>query len=125
MKDLLIIYLAGMTGIFKAIPVGIMLQASPVWIALMTAFGGLTAAAVLYHFGGWVQQMMKKMGSGFMGRMAQSMMPGMKGMSKHKEEVLTQLGSSGKLKKYSHDARKKKEKRKKERQRRRQSRSRK
>ena len=60
MKDLLIIYLAGMTGIFKAIPVGIMLQASPVWIALMTAFGGLTAAAVLYHFGGWMQQMMKK-----------------------------------------------------------------
>jgi membrane protein YqaA with SNARE-associated domain len=60
MKDLLIIYLAGMTGIFKAIPLGIMLQASPVWIALMTAFGGLTAAAILYRFGGWMQQMMKK-----------------------------------------------------------------
>jgi membrane protein YqaA with SNARE-associated domain len=60
MKDLLLIYLAGMTGIFKAIPVGIMLQAQPIWIALMTALGGLTAAAVLYHFSGWVRQMLNK-----------------------------------------------------------------
>jgi len=60
MKDLFIIYLAGMTGIFKAIPVGIMLQAQPFMIALMTALGGLTAAAVLYQFGGWMKQMLNK-----------------------------------------------------------------
>jgi membrane protein YqaA with SNARE-associated domain len=55
-----IIYLAGLTGIFKAIPVGMVLQASPVWIALMTALGGLTAAVILYLFGEWVRNILEK-----------------------------------------------------------------
>ncbi len=74
---------------------------------------------------GQMQQMMKKMGSGMMGKMAQAVMPGMKGMSRHKEETLGMLSASGKLKKYSKDAKKRKDKRKKERKRRKQSRSRK
>ena len=57
---LFIIYLAGLTGIFKAIPVGILLQAPPVWVALMTALGGLTAAAILYIIGEWVRQILEK-----------------------------------------------------------------
>jgi len=75
-----------------------------------------------------MQQMMKKMGSGMLGRMAQSMMPGMKGMARHKEDILNQMGSTGKLKRVagdSKDAKKKKEKRKAERKRRKRSRSRK
>ena len=64
MKELLLIYLAGMTGIFKAIPVGMMLKASPVWVAIMTALGGLTAAVILFYFGGWVRHTLKKRKSG-------------------------------------------------------------
>ena len=57
---LFIIYLAGLAGIFKAIPVGILLQAPPVWVASMTALGGLTAAAILYVIGEWVRRMLEK-----------------------------------------------------------------
>ena len=45
-----------MTGISKAVPVGMMLRASPLLVAFMTALGALTAATVLYLFGGWVRQ---------------------------------------------------------------------
>jgi membrane protein YqaA with SNARE-associated domain len=60
LHKIFIIYLAGLTGIFKAIPVGMVLQASPVWIALMTALGGLTAAVILYVFGEWVRALFEK-----------------------------------------------------------------
>ena len=57
---LLIIYLACITGIFKAVPVGIMLRASPVLVALMTALGGVTAVVILYLLGEWVQQILER-----------------------------------------------------------------
>jgi len=56
MNKLIIIYFAGMTGISKAVPVGLMLQASPLIVAFMTALGALTAATVLYLFGEWMRQ---------------------------------------------------------------------
>jgi signal recognition particle subunit SRP54 len=72
---------------------------------------------------GQMQQMMKKMGGGgMMGRMAKNLMPGMRGMAKNKDAVLSKLSATGKLKKYSQGDKKKK--RKAERKRRKQSRSR-
>jgi membrane protein DedA with SNARE-associated domain len=58
-NKLIIIYLAGMTGISKAVPVGIMLQASPLLVAFMTALGALTAATALYLLGGWIRQVIE------------------------------------------------------------------
>jgi membrane protein YqaA with SNARE-associated domain len=59
-QKILLIYLAGLTGIFKAIPVGMVLHASPAWIALMTALGGLTAAVILYLLGEWVRGILER-----------------------------------------------------------------
>ncbi len=79
-----------------------------------------------------MRQMMKKMGGGgFMSRMARQMVPGMKGMDRHKEEVLNRLETSGKLKGFSsggsmdhHAAKKRRDKRKAERKRRKKGRGR-
>lgn len=52
------IYLAGITGIWKGIPVGFALQAHPVVTALFTALGSITVVLVLLFSGeklkGWV-----------------------------------------------------------------------
>jgi len=56
MHNLVIIYLTGMLGIWKAIPVGIILNASPLSICLMTILGASTTVVVIYLFGGWVRQ---------------------------------------------------------------------
>ncbi len=45
------IYLVGITGIWKAIPVGILLKAHPVETASFTALGSITTVIVLNYFG--------------------------------------------------------------------------
>ena len=45
------IYLVGITGIWKAIPVGIALKSHPVEIASFTALGSITTVYILYYFG--------------------------------------------------------------------------
>jgi hypothetical protein len=45
------IYLAGITGLYKGVPVGIALQAHPVIIAGFTALGNITAVFMLYYSG--------------------------------------------------------------------------
>ncbi len=45
------IYLAGITGLYKGIPVGFALEASPYITALVTALGSLTTVFVLYFSG--------------------------------------------------------------------------
>jgi membrane protein YqaA with SNARE-associated domain len=45
------IYLAGITGLYKGVPVGFALQASPYITALFTALGSLTTVFVLYFSG--------------------------------------------------------------------------
>ena len=47
----LTIYLTGMTGIWKGIPVGIVLKSHPVEIASLTALGSITTVILLYYFG--------------------------------------------------------------------------
>jgi len=55
MKSILIqavtIYLAGITGLYKGVPVGFAIQASPYITAIFTALGSLTAVFVIYFSG--------------------------------------------------------------------------
>ena len=45
------IYLVGITGIWKAIPVGIALKSHPIEIGTFTALGSITTVYILYYFG--------------------------------------------------------------------------
>ncbi len=55
MKEILLeigaIYLAGITGLYKGVPVGIALKAHPVIITAFTALGSITAVLILYYSG--------------------------------------------------------------------------
>jgi membrane protein DedA with SNARE-associated domain len=54
------IYLVGITGIWKAIPVGIALQAHPIETASFTALGSITTVYLLYYFGERVKKWVMK-----------------------------------------------------------------
>jgi len=54
------IYLVGITGIWKAIPVGIALKAGPFEISIFTALGSITTVYLLYFFGERVKQWVLK-----------------------------------------------------------------
>ena len=58
------IYLVGITGIWKAIPVGIALKSHPLEIGTFTALGSITTVYILYYFGekvkGWVTRKWSK-----------------------------------------------------------------
>jgi membrane protein YqaA with SNARE-associated domain len=60
MHDLVVIYLSGMTGIWKAIPIGIVLKTPPLSIYLMTVLGASTAVVLIYLFDGWVRQFVQR-----------------------------------------------------------------
>ena len=49
------IYLAGITGLYKGVPAGFALQASPYLTATFTALGSLTTVFVLYFSGSQVK----------------------------------------------------------------------
>jgi hypothetical protein len=46
-----IIFLIGMTGIWKAVPAGFLLKAPPLLVFFMTAFGAATSATILFFLG--------------------------------------------------------------------------
>ncbi|MCG8309751.1 MAG: small multi-drug export protein [Cytophagales bacterium] len=54
------IYLVGITGIWKAIPVGIALKSHPIEIGTFTALGSITTVYVLYYFGEKVKNWVTK-----------------------------------------------------------------
>ena len=54
------IYMVGIAGIWKAIPVGIALKSHPVEIASLTSLGSITTVFVLYYFGEVVKTMAQK-----------------------------------------------------------------
>ena len=54
------IYLVGITGIWKAIPVGIMLKSHPIEIAILTSLGSITTVYLLYFFGESVKKWVLK-----------------------------------------------------------------
>ena len=60
MHDLYIIYITGMLGISKAIPVGLMLKTPPYSICLMTILGASTMVIVIYTFGGWIRHLVSR-----------------------------------------------------------------
>lgn len=54
------IFLVGITGIWKAIPVGIALKSHPLEIATFTALGSITTVYILYYFGENVKKWVMK-----------------------------------------------------------------
>jgi len=54
------IYIVGITGIWKAIPVGIALKSHPLEIATFTALGSITTVYILYYFGERVKRWVMK-----------------------------------------------------------------
>ena len=54
------IFLVGITGIWKAIPVGIALKSHPIEIASFTALGSITTVYILYYFGENVKKWVMK-----------------------------------------------------------------
>lgn len=54
------IFLAGMAGIWKGIPVGMILKSHPLSIAALTAIGSITTVLILYYFGEFVKQWVLK-----------------------------------------------------------------
>jgi len=54
------IFLVGITGIWKAIPVGIALKSHPIEIATFTALGSITTVYILYYFGENVKKWVTK-----------------------------------------------------------------
>lgn len=52
----LIVYFAGITGIWKGIPVGIGLSVHPLFNGLFTALGSITSALILYFAGDTFRQ---------------------------------------------------------------------
>lgn len=49
--DYVLIFLMGMLGIWKAIPLGLLLKAHPVSVFLLTALGASVAVLILFFFG--------------------------------------------------------------------------
>lgn len=58
------LYLVGITGIWKAIPVGIALKSHPIEIGTITSLGSITTVYLIYFFGeqvkGWVNRKWSK-----------------------------------------------------------------
>lgn len=50
------IYVIGITGIWKAIPVGILLKSHPIEIAILTALSSITTVLFLFYFGEHVKR---------------------------------------------------------------------
>ena len=57
----ILVYIAGITGIWKGIPVGIGLSLNPVFIGLFTAFGSITSVLILYFAGESFRQWVLKL----------------------------------------------------------------
>ena len=56
----LTIFLAGMAGIWKGIPIGMILKSHPMSIAALTALGSITTVLILYYFGEFAKQWVLK-----------------------------------------------------------------
>jgi uncharacterized membrane protein len=57
---ILTIYLVGITGIWKAVPVGIALKAHPLETASFTALGSITTVFILFYSGEFVRKWVQK-----------------------------------------------------------------
>lgn len=51
-----LIYITGMLGIWKAVPVGLAIGAEPLVVWLMTSLGAITAVIILYFFGNRIRE---------------------------------------------------------------------
>jgi membrane protein DedA with SNARE-associated domain len=56
----ILIFLMGILGMWKAIPLGFILQASPVAIFLMSASGSLTGVLMMYFFGTQIKKLFRR-----------------------------------------------------------------
>jgi membrane protein DedA with SNARE-associated domain len=62
----ILVFLTGILGIWKAIPVGLLLKVNPVFIFLFTSLGAITGVLILFFFGnklrGFIQRKQKSKG---------------------------------------------------------------
>ena len=49
--DIIIVFFVGITGMWKAIPLGFLLKVPPSYIFIMTAFGSIIGVLILFFFG--------------------------------------------------------------------------
>ena len=49
--DIITVFLVGITGMWKAIPLGFFLEVSPFYIFIMTALGSIVGVLILFFFG--------------------------------------------------------------------------
>ena len=55
--DLIIVYFAGVTGMWKALPVGFLLKMHPFYIGLMTTLGALSCNLIIYFSGKGIKRL--------------------------------------------------------------------
>ena len=60
LAEYLSVFLMGLLGIWKAIPLGFAFGLNPVLIYLATTLGALVSALVIYFFGDWVRKILKQ-----------------------------------------------------------------
>jgi membrane protein YqaA with SNARE-associated domain len=62
--QLLTVFVVGLSGIWKSVPLGLALQIHPVWTALLTAVSSIVTVSVIYLFGekvkAWIRAHLKK-----------------------------------------------------------------
>lgn len=56
----LLVFLTGMLGIWKAVPVGFALGEQPFLVWLFTSLGAASAAVILYFFGNWIRTLLSR-----------------------------------------------------------------
>lgn len=60
MQRLVIVFLVGTIGIWKAVPTGFLLKVSPVAIFFMTVLGASIGVLTIYTFGKWIKSYIKR-----------------------------------------------------------------
>jgi membrane protein DedA with SNARE-associated domain len=59
-QRLIIVFLVGTIGIWKAVPAGFLLKVPPVLIFIMTVLGASAGVSTIYVFGKWITSYIKK-----------------------------------------------------------------
>jgi len=60
MQRLVIVFLVGTIGIWKAVPAGFLLKVTPLLIFLMTVLGALIGVLTIYTFGKWIKSYIER-----------------------------------------------------------------
>jgi len=59
--ELALVFSIGILGIWKSIPVGLLMGMAPLWISLMTIFGATAGIIIIYFIGNNIKKYLRKM----------------------------------------------------------------